>query len=78
MRCLLTWGHILHWYFLIPGPWAPGWPGWAGPGGPRPCPGNTLAPLMGCGTSTELETAPEAGGEDEADEYGLHGATGDE
>ena len=20
VRCVLTWGHILHWYFLMPGP----------------------------------------------------------
>ena len=74
---LLTWGHILHWYFLM---LAWGWPGCPapppGPGGRAwPSPWltadwlNTLAPLMGCGTRTEA--APEAGGELEAADSGL-------
>ena len=58
----------MHWYFLMEA--APP-PGWLVCGGWRACPRcdweNTLAPLMGCGTSTELL----AGGEEDAADSGL-------
>ena len=57
----------MHWYFLMeapPPPWLEwgGWRAW-----PRWDWENTLAPLIGCGTSTELV----AGGEEEAADSGL-------
>ena len=58
----------MHWYFLMEAPGPPpcwewgGWRAW-----PRWDWENTLAPLMGCGTSTEFV----AGGDEEAADSGL-------